>query len=111
MKPAKILYFINGPLPSEKDRKEAENIKGTVHFRNAQHVPDEPHALEICDGVAGCVPKLYEKAFPDYKEALKKKAAEFKQLSDKVGDEEPPQLTDAQKAELDKKPPVWNAQK
>lgn len=111
MKPAKILYFINGPLPTKEQRKEAEDIKASVHFRNAQYVPSESHALEICDGVAGEVPEIYKKAFPNYKEALKKKAAEFKELTDKVGDEAPPQLTDAQKAELDKKPPQWNANK
>lgn len=71
-KQAKILFFINGPIPSEKDLDEVEKIGGAqVVFRNAAHIPSEG-ALEQCDGVAGDVPERYKEAYPDAKTAVAK---------------------------------------
>src|SRR6187431_160443 len=103
MKPAKILYFIEGPLPTKDDYQDAAKLGSgaNVVFRNAQQVPNEQHALEVCDGVAGAVPEIYEKAFPPAEKAIAKKEADFKKLTDSIDDAKPPkkaQLTDEQKA-------------
>ena len=67
---AKILFFIDGPMPSEKDYEEAEKIGGArVVFRNGLAVPADG-ALEECDGVAGNVPERYKEAYPDAKTAI-----------------------------------------
>ncbi len=86
MKPAKILYFVDGNAPTPEDFAAAAELNAQVMFRNARAVPSEPHSLEICDGVAGKVPKLYADAYPEAGEAIKKKAAELKALASKVGD-------------------------
>lgn len=86
MKPAKILFFVDGNAPTPEDFAAAAELNAQVMFRNARAVPSEPHSLEICDGVAGKVPKLYADAYPEAAEAIKKKAAELKALTSKVGD-------------------------
>lgn len=86
MKPAKILFFVDGNAPTPEDFAAAAELNAQVMFRNARAVPSEPHSLEICDGVAGKVPKLYADAYPEAGEAIKKKAAELKALASKVGD-------------------------
>ena len=58
----KILFFINGPVPTESDREQAASISGRVMFRNAQFAGSEP--CEQCEAVAGCVPANYAAAFP-----------------------------------------------
>lgn len=89
-KPAKILYFIEGAAPTAEDFEAAQAIGGNVVFRNALAVPNEPHSLEICDGVAGVVPPIYAEAFPDADEAVAQRAEELKALSSKTGDEPAP---------------------
>lgn len=93
MKPAKILYFVDGHAPTPDDFAAAAELTATVVFRNARAVPSEPHSLEICDGVAGKVPKLYADAYPEAGEAIKKKAAELKALTSKVGDAPAPKAS------------------
>lgn len=90
MKPAKILFFVDGPAPTPEDYAEASELNGTVVFRNARAVPSEAHSLEICDGVAGKVPPIYAEKYPEAAEAIKKKAAELKELTSKVGDSPAP---------------------
>ncbi|ALH23589.1 hypothetical protein PM396_gp06 [Xanthomonas phage vB_Xar_IVIA-DoCa1] len=90
MKPAKILYFVDGPAPTPEDFAAAAELNASVSFRNARAVPSEAHSLEICDGVAGAVPPIYAEKFPDAAEAIKKKAAELKELTSKVGDSPAP---------------------
>ncbi len=90
MKPAKILFFVDGNAPTPEDFAAAAELNAQVMFRNARAVPSEPHSLEICDGVAGKVPKLYADAYPEAGEAIKKKAAELKELTSKVGDSPAP---------------------
>lgn len=107
MKPAKILFFVDGPAPSADDFVAAAELKATVVFRNARAVPSEPHSLEICDGVAGKVPEIYAKAYPEAEKAIAKKAEELKALSSKVGDTPAPKPTGkgaSNKPEGDKKP-------
>lgn len=96
MKPAKILFFINGVLPTKADYEAATKLgnNANVLFRNAQHVPKEAHALERCDGVAGEVPEIYENAFPSAEEAIKKNKADFKKLTDSIDDIKPPEKTE-----------------
>lgn len=90
MKPAKILFFVDGHAPKPEDFQAAAEMAATVVFRNARAVPSEPHSLEICDGVAGKVPALYAEKFPTAEEAISKKKAELKALSSKVGDSPAP---------------------
>lgn len=99
MKPAKILFFVDGPAPSPEDYAAAAEMSATVNFRNARAVPSEPHALEICDGVAGAVPPLYAERFPTAEEAIAKKADELKALSSKVGDTPAPKKATAAKTD------------
>lgn len=94
MKPAKILFFVDGNAPTPEDYAAAAELNAQVMFRNARAVPSEPHSLEICDGVAGKVPKLYADAYPEADEAIKKKAAELKALTSKVGDAPAPKASD-----------------
>lgn len=56
----RVLYFINGPVPTQEQIEEAEGIRGKVSFRNATCVTPE-EALEKCDAVAGLVPHGYKK--------------------------------------------------
>jgi len=58
MSKAKIIYFINGSVPSADDLANAEKIQGVVVFRNVKFILPED-AAEPCDGVAGAVPKQY----------------------------------------------------
>jgi len=133
MKLAKILFFIAGALPTKSDYENAAKLKATVVFRNAAHVPNEPHALEKCDGVAGEVPAIYKKKFPTAEKAIEANKAEFKKLTDAIDDEPPKKLSelseeeikqaaeDKAKAEFEAgqngnlsggvKPPAWNANK
>ena len=57
-KAKKILFFIDGPVPSQADLDAAEAL-GTRAFRNARHAGGPPK-----DGckVAGAVPASYRKA-------------------------------------------------
>ncbi len=52
----KILYFIKGPVPSEKETAEAK-LLGAV-FRNAS-ATGPSDSVETCDAVAGAVPEAY----------------------------------------------------
>lgn len=121
MKPAKILFFVDGPAPSPEDFAEAAELKATVVFRNARAVPSEPHSLEICDGVAGKVPAIYDRAYPDADEAIEIKAKELKALTSKVGDAPAPKqgkkteaakpadpAADATAKQGEGKAPAWN---
>lgn len=93
MKPAKILYFVDGPAPTAEDFAAAAELKATVVFRNARAVPSEAHSLEICDGVAGKVPTIYAEKYPTADEAISAKAAELKALTSKVGDSPAPKAS------------------
>ena len=77
---AKILYFIAGPVPTKKDYEGAKALSGKVVFRNALAVPNYPHALETCDGVAGAIPPAYAVAYPLAGEAIKAKEKEADRL-------------------------------
>ena len=84
MKPAKILFFVQGVSPTPEDFEEASKLKAQVVFRNARAVPAEG-ALEECDGVAGHVPAHYAE-LPAAEEAIKAHAAKLAALAKKVGD-------------------------
>ena len=84
MKPAKILFFVQGVSPTPEDFEEASKLKAQVVFRNARAVPAEG-ALEECDGVAGHVPAPYAE-LPAAEEAIKAHAAKLTALAKKVGD-------------------------
>ena len=89
MKPAKILFFVEGCSPSVEDFEAAAKITAQVVFRNATVVPPEG-ALEECDGVAGKVPPTYAEAYPEADEAIKAHAAKLAKLAKKVGDSPAP---------------------
>ena len=84
MKPAKILYFVDGVSPTPEDFEAASKMQAQVVFRNARAVPPEG-ALEECDGVAGCIPGPYAE-LPTAEEAIEAHAAKLAALAKKVGD-------------------------
>ena len=84
MKPAKILFFVDGVAPTPEDYEAASKLTAQVVFRNARAVPSEG-ALEECDGVAGCIPGPYAE-LPTAEEAIKAHAAKLAALAEKVGD-------------------------
>ena len=89
MKPAKILFFVDGVTPTPEDYEAASKLTAQVVFRNARAVPPEG-ALEECDGVAGKVPPTYAEAYPEADEAIKAHAAKLAKLAKKVGDSPAP---------------------
>ena len=88
MKPAKILFFVDGVAPTPEDYEAASKLTAQVVFRNARAVPSEG-ALEECDGVAGCIPGPYAE-LPTAEEAITTHAAKLAALADKVGDSPAP---------------------
>ena len=88
MKPAKILFFVDGVAPTPEDYEAASKLTAQVVFRNARAVPSEG-ALEECDGVAGCIPGPYAE-LPTAEEAIKAHAAKLAKLAKKVGDSPAP---------------------
>ena len=90
MKPLKILFFTNGPAPTAEQLAEANKLNGHICFRNAKYVPDEPHALEDCDGVAGDVPAIYSAKYPDAVSAIGAREEKIAELSASVGDSPAP---------------------
>lgn len=88
MKPAKILYFVDGVSPTPEEFEAASKMQAQVVFRNARAVPPEG-ALEECDGVAGCIPGPYGE-LPTAEEAIKAHAAKLAALAKKVGDSPAP---------------------
>jgi hypothetical protein len=84
MKPAKILFFINGPSPAPEDLEQAATLDAQVMFRNARYVlPDS--AVEECDGVAGLVPVIYAER-PTAAEAIQTIVDKMAVLTNKAGD-------------------------
>ena len=57
-KSPKVLYFIHGAVPSEKELADAKLYGNNVAYRNAQFATSGA-APEPCDGVAGAVPEAY----------------------------------------------------
>ena len=88
MKPAKILFFVDGVAPTPEDYEAASKLTAQVVFRNARAVPPEG-ALEECDGVAGCIPGPYGE-LPTAEEAIEAHAAKLAALANKVGDSPAP---------------------
>ena len=84
MKPAKILFFVDGVAPTPEDYEAASKMTAQVVFRNARAVPSEG-VLEECDGVAGCIPGPYAE-IPTAEEAIKTVSDKLAALAKKVGD-------------------------
>lgn len=84
MKPAKILYFVDGVSPTAEDFETASKLQAQVMFRNARAVPAEG-TLEDCDGVAGHIPAPYAEK-PTAEEAIKANSEKLAALAKKVGD-------------------------
>lgn len=89
MRPDKILYFIEGPLPTSEDYAAALELRANVVFRNALAVPEENSSLEPCDGVAGEVPPAYAKAYPPAEAAIARTKSQLKALQQKMGERAP----------------------
>ncbi len=111
MKQPKILFFINGPVPSEKDYEEAAEIGVAVSYRNTLFVGGV--AAEPCDGVAGDVPKEYKKfptakqAVAKWKDAIKKAKAALPDVSGApIVEQQQTQEPSKQQTEPDAKP-AW----
>jgi hypothetical protein len=88
MKPAKILYFVDGVSPTPEDFEAASKLTAQVVFRNAQAVPAEG-ALEECDGVAGAIPPTYAE-LPTAEDAIKTVSEKLAALAKLVGDSPAP---------------------
>lgn len=105
---AKVLYFVNGPAPTAEDFETAYNLRANVVFRNATAVSDS-ESLEICHGVTGSVPKIYNH-LPNAEEAIE---AFEKGIAAKVkGDDAPPEASKEKKPSSnndDSKKPAWGA--
>jgi len=98
----KILYFIEDCTPTKEEVEKALLIKNAkVVFRNASVVPNEPHALEICDGVEGCVPEIYAKRFGTSAKAIGEYEKSVAEVQSKVGDEKAPTVSKSKGA------PAW----
>lgn len=82
IKQPKILFFIDGPVPSEVEKLDAFDLGVPVQFRNAQHVFK---VEEEADGVAGVIPKAYAK-HPTAEDALKAYKAEVKKARAKLAE-------------------------
>lgn len=64
IKQKRLLFFINGPMPTEDDRAVALQLAGEgfdVAYRNANLISDG-ECVEAFDEVAGNVPRSYEEA-------------------------------------------------
>ena len=62
MKTPKVLFFINGPVPTADDLQQAAELEAQgnkVGFRNVQWVTPDA-GIEIFDALAGAVPKMYQ---------------------------------------------------
>lgn len=87
LKQPKIIFFIDGPVPSETEKLDAFDLGVPVQFRNAQHVT---RVEEDCDGVAGNVPAPYAKhasaedALKAYKAEVKKARAKLLEVGGKA---------------------------
>jgi hypothetical protein len=69
MKTPKIIYFIDGPVPTPADKAEANALRGkgvSVVFRNARYVEVESGVGEPADAVTGAAVPL---AYKDFKSA------------------------------------------
>ena len=77
---AKILYFIEGPIPTEEELHYAKQLSGEVTFRNAAGVTDDTHAIELCDGVAGKVPEVYAHRYPQAQTSMDKTREQLKKM-------------------------------
>jgi hypothetical protein len=61
----RILYFIDGPVPTKEQADALAKMGPKAAFRNARMVSDLPlSSLEDCDAVAGDVPKRYAETYP-----------------------------------------------
>ena len=65
----KVLFFINGSLPTEDELLQAKGIDAKVCFRNALMIGDE-HKPEDCDFVTGAIPEAYFE-FPEWEFEIK----------------------------------------
>lgn len=112
----KILFFVKGPFPSDDEKAAAKAISGAkVVFRNALAVENEPHALEVCDGVTGAVPPIYAARFPAHGKAIETHTKALKELSQKAGDSPAPKRNKQAKGPAlpwgqapQSNPPAWN---
>lgn len=68
IKMPRILYFIEGAVPSPKDFVESMKYGTNVVFRDATKIGEE--MLEACDGCAGAIPAKYHAAIADAKIAM-----------------------------------------
>lgn len=109
-KKCKILYFVDGPAPSNEDFEAAENMKAHVVFRNARAVSDA-ESLENCDGVAGLIPEIYKNK-PKAEDAI---SSFYKKVEEVInGDENPPQAEKVKEPKVETKSaskPAWGDKK
>ena len=67
MSKSKILFFIDGSVPSKEDKEKASLINGTVCFRNVRFF-DPSCCLETADFLVGLIPEKYKmSSIPEYR--------------------------------------------
>jgi len=110
LKHPRILYFINGAVPTAKQQAEATRLGGRVAFRNARFFDGEK---EACDALAGDVPAALKGTKPSAVEAMQ---AFQKSLDAKINETDTlhknpanlPLPSNAPKAPTPPLPPVGN---
>ncbi len=60
-KQSRVLFFVDGDVPSEAEQEAMKDIDGQVCARNAHYIRAE-EALEDADAVSGTVPTRYLEA-------------------------------------------------
>lgn len=61
----KVLYFVDGMMPTEAQLLDAEQYGPYVCWRNAQYIdPEDTDGFEDCIAVTGVVPPNYARFFP-----------------------------------------------
>jgi hypothetical protein len=104
-KAPRILFFIDGDLPSKKEYAAAARLGPNTSFRNAQYINEEG-ALETCDGVAGEVPKRYAEAYPTAEAALESYAKMLEDAAKAEDTDDGPELDFGGKAPAPAPSPV-----
>lgn len=73
----RVLYFVDGMVPSAEDREAIKQYGPKAAFRNAQMVSNVPTSpLEECDFVAGpAIPARYANTYPTWRDGMEQAEA------------------------------------
>lgn len=84
----RVLFFINGIIPTDEEKKRFEAIASTKKaFRNIQFITPGL-SIERCDAVEGLVPKEY-KHLPNYAACVAKRETAMSKLAESSSEDIP----------------------